>query len=52
MSVQSTKNCAAYRVNALSGLYLISTYEEFVAAVCKDIRGVNALSGLYLISTK
>ena len=45
--------CIGHRrecVNALSGLYLISTFEQhgiiFISPLC-----VNALSGLYLIST-
>ena len=38
-----------YSVNALSGLYLIST--ESLLLVCYTIKRVNALSGLYLIST-
>ena len=37
-------------VNALSGLYLISTPTEMSLEV-EVLRGVNALSGLYLIST-
>ena len=37
-------------VNALSGLYLISTEPDFVVP-CEMIASVNALSGLYLIST-
>ena len=39
-----------YRVNALSGLYLISTAEAEVEKIMQAER-VNALSGLYLIST-
>ena len=38
-------------VNALSGLYLISTESELTQFALKDTLGVNALSGLYLIST-
>ena len=38
-------------VNALSGLYLISTEEVDYADICNTF-GVNALSGLYLISTQ
>ena len=38
-------------VNALSGLYLISTQVQIRLDVLNSIR-VNALSGLYLISTK
>ena len=38
-------------VNALSGLYLISTIYKLVIHT-GDINCVNALSGLYLISTK
>ena len=38
-------------VNALSGLYLISTNVYDYIAVTHYIEGVNALSGLYLIST-
>ena len=37
-------------VNALSGLYLISTHNK-VASFITKYKGVNALSGLYLIST-
>ena len=37
-------------VNALSGLYLIST-KAAVAGILTGACGVNALSGLYLIST-
>ena len=37
-------------VNALSGLYLISTNDD-VAIMSLTVLGVNALSGLYLIST-
>ena len=39
-------------VNALSGLYLISTAVSGPIASLRQHRGVNALSGLYLISTK
>ena len=39
-----------YCVNALSGLYLISTNDD-VAIMSLTVLGVNALSGLYLIST-
>ena len=38
-------------VNALSGLYLISTVSDLVR-MAHIITGVNALSGLYLISTR
>ena len=38
-----------YRVNALSGLYLISTLS--ITLIYSIITCVNALSGLYLIST-
>ena len=38
------------RVNALSGLYLISTVNEIYDGEDLEL-GVNALSGLYLIST-
>ena len=37
-------------VNALSGLYLISTDSKLTDLATESI-GVNALSGLYLIST-
>ena len=37
-------------VNALSGLYLISTKKK-ASQKDEDLDGVNALSGLYLIST-
>ena len=45
-------NYIVVRVNALSGLYLISTNVYDYIAVTHYIEGVNALSGLYLISTK
>ena len=38
-------------VNALSGLYLISTEGELCEFAAKNTLSVNALSGLYLIST-
>ena len=38
-------------VNALSGLYLISTLSSTVERCTSKLPGVNALSGLYLIST-
>ena len=44
-------NYIVVRVNALSGLYLISTNVYDYIAVTHYIEGVNALSGLYLIST-
>ena len=43
-------NYRASRVNALSGLYLISTLDLFESIVGTSF-SVNALSGLYLIST-
>ena len=43
--------CSVLRVNALSGLYLISTNFSGSALCFLWVRGVNALSGLYLIST-
>ena len=39
-------------VNALSGLYLISTFAEAVYVYWFKPMSVNALSGLYLISTQ
>ena len=39
-------------VNALSGLYLISTYLKIWSKIIMNIESVNALSGLYLISTR
>ena len=41
-----------YGVNALSGLYLISTRKGFEFYNPDACKRVNALSGLYLISTK
>ena len=38
-------------VNALSGLYLISTHST-MTSICRSLECVNALSGLYLISTR
>ena len=38
-------------VNALSGLYLISTTVQMRDDICYTVDCVNALSGLYLIST-
>ena len=39
------------RVNALSGLYLISTKSQKLLFKLESKTSVNALSGLYLIST-
>ena len=44
-------NYIVVRVNALSGLYLISTTVQMRDDICYTVDCVNALSGLYLIST-
>ena len=43
--------CRVDSVNALSGLYLISTVLRLARVITEKAGGVNALSGLYLIST-
>ena len=45
-------NYIVVRVNALSGLYLISTTVQMRDDICYTVDCVNALSGLYLISTR
>ena len=47
-----TMNMDFKSVNALSGLYLISTLRHLELSQISVIKCVNALSGLYLISTK
>ena len=46
-----TMNMDFKSVNALSGLYLISTLRHLELSQISVIKCVNALSGLYLIST-